>query len=232
MLRLLLAGLAFTWALPGHAQTAFVPGDWECEGHFEVDGKRVLILRHFPLSGDIRPYVMQTFGGSDGYSNITWTIAPEGHSLANARNLDRVLVEGPDLVGIGFPWRTQVTGPVYAHFWGDGAYAGSQILYNARQVRQRTGQDGTMGGLQGGLGQGAVLQALAGSDTWSFAVIDQTGKELVRGQLRPPDLNRSVAEYHRVTNLMEEMMASQPTEFISRDGFRCSQFEEERYPGY
>lgn len=195
---------------------------WDCVGTFEVEGQRVGIGRGFDDSGTINPYSIQSFDHEP--HGTTWTIDPRPDgppvdappSWNRGRSEAKVLREGPDYVHISYPWHTEVVGPVYVYFWGDGTYIGAEQLFSARQVRRWTGKDGKMGGLSSGLSKGPIMQALYKTQDWTFKVTDATGKELTSGTFHPPDLARSIVEYRRVRAEIEKLEVEFRTDFQTK----------------
>jgi hypothetical protein len=195
---------------------------WRCWGRFDVEGRRVSIWRDFDASGKLNSYHIQTYEHEP--NGTYWTIdpRPEGPprrvsvSWDTGRSEAEVLRNGPDYVHIDYPWHTEVTGPVYVHFWGDGTYVGAERLFSAGRVRRYTERDGKMGGLSGGLSKGPIMQALYGSQAWAFKVTDATGKELTSGSLHPPDLARAVTEYRFVRAEIENLETEFRTDFETR----------------
>jgi hypothetical protein len=195
---------------------------WRCSARFDVEGRRVTIWRDFDASGKPSSYQIQTFENEP--NGTYWTIGPrpdgapkgEASSGDTGRSEAEVLRNGPDYVHINYPWHTEVTGPVYAHFWGDGTYVGAERLFSAKEVRRYTERDGKMGGLSGGLSQGPIMKALYGSQAWMFKVTDATGKELTSGIFRPPDLARAVTEYRVSRAEIEKLVTEFRTDFETR----------------
>jgi hypothetical protein len=186
---------------------------WRCSGRFEVDGQGVSIWRDFDASGTINPYFIQSFNHEP--HGTSWIIDPRrgGHSTGKSipwktgRAEAAVLSEGPDYVHINYQWHTEVVGPIYAYFWGDGRYVGAEQLFTSRQARRFTAKDGKMGGLSGGLSQGSILRELYKTETWAFSATDANGKKLTEGTFHPPDLAHSVNEYRRVRAQIENLEA-------------------------
>lgn len=208
---------------PSSDSTAQAPEwGWRCTGGFEVEGQQVIIWRDFDASGALLPYRIQTVESEP--NGTYWTIDPRPDGPAKGepvtwntgRSEAEVLRDGPDYVHINFPWYTAVTGPVYAHFWGDGTYAGAERLFTARQVRHSTGRDGKMGGLSGGLSKGPTMQSLYRAQIWAFKVTDATGKELTSGSFHPPDLARAAARYRLVRTEIDQLETEFRTDFETK----------------
>jgi hypothetical protein len=197
---------------------------WRCGGRFELDGHPAVIWRDFDASGKVGSYFIQTIDGHEYPHTTYWTIDPrpegppaeEPVSWDTGRSEEEVLRDGPDSVHIDYLWRTTVVGPVQVYFWGDGSYVGAEQLFSARSVRRYTDDDGTMGGLSGGLSKGPIMKALYRSQAWMFKVTDATGKQLAEETFRPPDLARSITEYRHMRTEIESLEVEFRTDFQAK----------------
>lgn len=197
---------------------------WRCGAKYEIDGRPVWMFRDFETSGKIHAYFIQTLDGTQPNHETYWHIDPraegppanERKDWFSGRSEAEVLRDGPDYVHVDYRWYTQVNGPVWAHYWGDGRYAGAELLFSASKVRRYTEKDGKMGGLSGGLGKGPIMTALGASRSWAFKVVDATGKELASETFAPPNLGNSVEEYRRHRLAIETLEAEFRTDFQER----------------
>ena len=189
------------------------PYGWRCVTKLEIDGYPVSMWRDYIEGESAGTYVLQTLGTPKFPHTTYWSIysTPEGPAAdaplthLKPRAEASILAEGPDYVHIDFPWHTEAVGPIWAHYWGDGEYAGAQMLFSAKAVRRMRDKEGKVGGLSGGLSNGTVMKALAGKRDWTVAAMDVTGKLLFSDTFRPPMLGKSLDTYRRARADMDAM---------------------------
>ena len=92
---------------------------------------------------------------------------------------DQLLAEvrrnGPVTVLIDFKWEpVALVGPLWAQFWGDGAYAGTQMMMSARKMRRYYGKDRQASSIGTHPGT-ALIAKLASARTWTAVAVDSTG---------------------------------------------------------
>jgi len=165
-----------------------VQGDWgwTCEAPVTLgDYKGSVSREFFPWSGDHSPYRMRIErpGSGDRYA-ISWTIdpRPEGpprgskRRWPNPRKQAGAFRAGPDLVRIDFKWGRDAVAPIWVHYWGDGAYAGADLLVTARMMKRRIANIPSPYSSEGGLASRRLLAALAPARIWTVVVTDSAGK--------------------------------------------------------
>jgi len=190
---------------------------WVCSAVVEVDGYRGGVLRHFGADSDHSPYIVTVHEPGDhrGRHSVTWTIHPDPagpqptrkRSFRAGRKQADAFRSGPDFVHIHFAWYTRVEGPVWAHYWGDGAYAGADRLMTARSARRFRDKDGLTGGISGGLSARPLLTALAGARTWQVVAVDATGKQLFSDSFQLPRWQAAEAEFRRARARLDALEA-------------------------
>ncbi len=211
---------------------------WACSAPVDVDGFRGSILRQYTAKGDELPYIMEVKEpGSPSFPHsITWTVDPDPAGppprrkpgfLAGRKEADAFRT-GPDYVHISFTWHTRVEGPVWAHYWGDGAYVGADLLQTARAARRFRDRQGLSGGISGGISNRALLTALAEARTWQVVAIDSTGKRLFTESFQVPGWRSAEAEFRRARAQIDRIEAEfrkhhEPREV---DGASCTDQED------
>ena len=207
---------------------------WSCGTSVTVDGYAGGISRTYGKGSENEAYVMQVDTPERRHS-ITWTVHPllEGPppskrpAFLGGRRESEAFATGPDYVHIDFLWRTSAVGPIWAHYWGDGVYAGADLLMSARQVRRATGKDGTLGGLSGGLASRPLLTALAGARRWTVVAEDSAGKRLFGDSFTVPRREVAEAEYRRARAAIDraEPIFRLTHEPYDKDGVTCTDHE-------
>lgn len=184
---------------------------WRCVTRLEIDGHPVSMWRDYAEGESEGTYVLQTLDTEVFPYTTYWQIhssekgpaadAPPTH--LRPRTEASIIADGPEYVHIDYRWHTEAVGPIWAHYWGDGEYAGAEMLFSSWQVRKMREKDGKIGGLSGGLSRGPVMKALAGKRDWTVAAVDATGKRLFSTTFRPPMLSRSLDAYRRARTEMD-----------------------------
>lgn len=212
---------------------------WSCGAAVSFDGYSGYLGRNYGQGNELSPYVMEAreAGSTDpNRHRITWTVYPlaEGPppsrrpNFLGGRREAGLFATGPDYVHISFLWHTQVTGPVWAYYWGDGHYAGVEMLMSARNTRRFRDRDGLLGGISGGLSDRALLTALADARSWTVVAIDATGKRLFQETFAVPDRQRVEAEYRRARAALDRVEARFRATHapLSEDGVACEDAED------
>ena len=190
---------------------------WMCSAPVDVDGFRGSILRHFVPGGDDSPYIMEAKAPGDhpDRHSVHWTVYPDPagprpglkRALVKGRKQSDAFRTGPDFIHILFGWHTRVKGPVWAHYWGDGAYAGADRLMTARSARRYRDKQGLTGGVDGGLVARPLLTALAEARTLRVVAIDATGKRLFSESFQLPRRQSAEAEFRRARAQLDRLEA-------------------------
>ena len=189
---------------------------WSCSVAVTIDDYSGSVSRNFGDGLEAAPYLFQVQRQTgDIRHDVIWSVfpRPEGPppdgppGFLNGRREADAFSTGPDYVHIDFRWHTQVVGPVWAHYWGDGAYAGADLLMTARHVRRFTDRDGRLGGLSGGLATRPILTALAPAQSWTVVVNDATGKQLFTETFEVPRRELAEAEFRRARAIMDRLEA-------------------------
>jgi hypothetical protein len=235
--RLALCLLAFAPA-PAGAQNWGGAFGWTCGGGFAVDGYQAGMWRTYGIDDPDAPYQIQAHAADAdaGSHNMTWTISPrtEGPPQVRSRGFlmgrreAEAFREGPDYVHIDFSWHTSVAGPIWAHYWGDGTYAGADMLMTRWDVRRWTDRQGLLGGLSGGLSSRPLLTALAPARRWTVVAVDATGKQLHSESFEMPSWRAVETEYRRMRATIDrvELRFRTAHDPITEDGVACADIED------
>jgi hypothetical protein len=209
---------------------------WSCGTSLSVDGFEGGVYRDFGPGFEHAPYRIELREPGQGRGhNVSWTIdpRPEGPppsarpSFLDPRREQEAFASGPNYVHIDFDWLAEATGPIHAYYWGDGAYAGADLLMSARQVRRFTDRDGRLGGLSGGLAVRTLLSALAPARRWTVAAVDSTGKTLFSESFDLPRREAVEAAFRRARAAIDSVEARfRPAHRpINEGGVRCEDKE-------
>lgn len=168
--------------------------------------------------------------------SITWSVDPRPYGPpAGARTnfrAGRAAAEafrgGPSYVSIAFPFEAKLTGPLWVHYWGDGQYAGAEMLYTAKNARKWRDRSGRTRGISAGLSSRPIIAKLADAVQWAVSARDATGREIVFERFAMPRWQLAAAEFVRVRGVMDavEMEFVRTHESIERDGVRCDDHED------
>jgi len=179
---------------------------WRCSVTFEMEHYRGGMWRDFGAGAENSPYMMQAWAADPNvHHEVYWTVdpRPEGPPPTKKRRFLEGLKEseafaaGPEYVHIDFGWYTEALGPIWAHYWGGGAYAGADLVMTARQVRKSTGKDGKASGLSGGLFNRRIMTALAATPDWTVTAVDAAGRTLFSESFRIPSRDAAEREFRR-----------------------------------
>jgi hypothetical protein len=207
---------------------------WGCSTPVAIEGYVGGLSRSYGRGAGLEPYFLQAQepGSAPEGHSVTWTIYPlaEGPParrrvtfLGGRREAD-AFVSGPDYVHIAFSWHTEVTGPVWAYYWGDGRYVGAEMLFSAGNVRRFRDRSGRLGGISGGLANRTLLAALADARSWTVVAADATGKRLFSETFSVPRWRAAEAEYRRARAALDRVEARFRVthEPLSADGVSCA----------
>lgn len=100
------------------------------------------------------------------------------------RPVETAFQGGPSFVQIDFEFDNPSQGPLWAHYYGDGTFVGSELLVTARENRRHYA--GRKAGLRGGLSNREILARLAPTRNWNVAVTDSSGRVIFRSDFLAP----------------------------------------------
>lgn len=219
-------------------ETAHVDEDgkygWRCWAPVAVGGHAGKVWRDYHKRSKNAAYVMQM--GVRGYGDryeMMWTVdpRPEGPP-AKDRNpstfsLEEAFRSGPETISIEFKWEGAVVGPLWVHYWGNGVYAGGEMLMSARSVRRwfgnstvRTGTNATPGA--------AVKARLAPARTWTALVRDSKGRQLDSKTFDVPTPSEAGREFRRARARIDAVELRFRTDHTPLDegDVSCSDFDD------
>ncbi|MES2754933.1 MAG: hypothetical protein V4659_09740 [Pseudomonadota bacterium] len=223
---------------------------WRCSAAFAVDGYSGGLWRDYGADAHDAPYmidVSRTFSRSAGHvlralsvrppaetarHIIMWAIDPRpgGPPLTTKPDFlaGRVLADafrlGPTYVSVDFPFETALVGPLWAHYWGDGAYAGAETLYTARAARKARNRDGRTVGISAGLLSRPILAKLADTTEWTVSARDPAGREITFERFAVPRWQNVESEFRRLRALMDALELEFRTTHapLKRGGVSCA----------
>jgi hypothetical protein len=186
---------------------------WHCSAIVQVDGYSGSVSRNFGPKVETAPYMMELRRQDGGRQrSVVWSIDPRPNPppqaraffLGGRREAD-AFKAGPDYIHIDFEWRAVAVGPVWAHYWGDGSYAGADMLMTRRQASRSTLRDGTLAPLSGGLAQRTIIARLAPKRRWTVIAADATGKQLFSESFEMPSWDVAEAEFRRAKSQIDAL---------------------------
>lgn len=186
---------------------------WRCTAEISLAGHGGYVSRDFGKGVEAAPYIMEARWIEGGRQrSIVWALASRGnpardskYAYLGGRAPAHAFRDGPDYVHIDFDWLATAVGPIWAHYWGDGAYAGADLLMTRRQARQSLNSRGELAGLSGGLATRSLLVALADSTRWTVTAVDGAGKTLFSETFEVPGRAAAETEFVRARGAIEQL---------------------------
>ncbi|HEX6376677.1 MAG TPA: hypothetical protein VFZ91_13265 [Allosphingosinicella sp.] len=193
-------------ALPLAAAALLVQGDWgwRCEAKVSLGAYQGSVWRDYAKWPDPSPYHMKVeLADPEKRHTLRWAVdpRPEGRpprkrrSWPDPRPPADAFRSGPGFVAIDFRWDAPAVGPIWAHYWGDGAYAGAQRLMTASDATRRIGNLPAFA-LSTTIARDLV-PALASARTWTVVATDATGRQLSSETFEVPAWQEAEAEFRR-----------------------------------
>lgn len=219
-------------------ETAHVDHDgafgWRCWAPVAVGGHRGKAWRDYHERSKNAAYVMQMErpGDGDRYA-MQWTVdpSPEGPPAksrkSSARSLEDAFRNGPESIYVDFKWEGAVAGPLWVHYWGDGVYAGGEMLMSARSVRRWFGKSTVRTGTSATPGA-AVKAKLAPARTWTALARDSAGRQLDSKTFDVPTAPEAEREFLRARARIDAVEPRFRTDHAPLDegDVSCSDFED------
>jgi hypothetical protein len=187
------AGLLLAAALLVQETDAVGPGihidhqgefGWRCSAPVAIGRYEGSVWRDYDRKRGGSVYTMQIeLPESDNRHSLIWAVdpRPEGseklREWPNARREVEAFRFGPGYAQVDFKLDAEVAGALWIHYWGNGAYAGSDLRLSARQVRRFVGKGRRAVGIGANVSP-AVIAKLASTRRWTAILVDSTGKRL------------------------------------------------------
>lgn len=139
---------------------------------------------------------------SDNRHPLIWAVDPSPGGSAKPRARLRARAEadafrfGPASVGVDFKMDAEVVGSLWIRYWGDGAYAGTDLHFNPRQVRRWVGKGRQKVGI-GATITPAVTAKLASARMWTAVLTDSTGRRLATEVFEVPSPKEAEASFRK-----------------------------------
>lgn len=189
--------------------TAMVDEDgafgWRCWAPVAIGRHKGSVWRDYGKKLENSAYIMNVERPAPGNPRtIQWAVDPRPDPPAGAKRRWPMAVReadafrnGPSSVIIDFTWEPRaLTGPLWVQFWGDGSYAGTQMMRKARDVRRYYG--GERPAFTAGLTPSTALIArLASAQRWTAAAVDSTGRLLSSETFEMPTPDEAEAVFRK-----------------------------------
>jgi|GEM_PF-4434772 len=184
---------------------------WLCNASFEAGGFHGALFRWISHDGhpDGRLWIQSATGPDNRM--ISWEMTdPAGYPVDRSRGPtpltpERAFAAGPH-VQITYGWVGARDGPIWAHYYGDGHYAGVELIESRLRARATLGRDAA--GRLGDIRDPAIRARLASARQWTIVVADGTGRETYRETLRLPLPAEVEAGYRRAKLAVDRMTAN------------------------
>lgn len=177
---------------------------WTCGGTLRGDNFEGGYWQWFGEDGRASQLILQLYVGPQRRM-VHWNMVNRFSSDSymkqqiqfGGRPVDNAFRDGPSFVQVDFVFDRPAAGPLWAHYFGDGVFVGSEMLLTARDNRRH--YQNRTAGLMGGLSNRDILSQLAPKRSWSVAVTDSTGRVVFRSDVAMPYFGDVERAFHVAT---------------------------------